>query len=140
LGRIRWETYSCNPLISPRLGQFGPNWVNKFFCVLSFFLSMFSTFVCDYNYQTLRFGCLIITCSTHQVYYWCDFSSNSQQLAPTVGHGSKEIKYHGSKWDIEKFTGDNDFGLWKVKMESVLIHQKCEKASKGEGALPVTMS
>jgi len=45
-----------------------------------------------------------------------------------------------SKWDIEKFTGDNDFGLWKVKMESVLIQQKCEKALKGEGSLPVTMS
>ena len=46
----------------------------------------------------------------------------------------------GSKWDIEKFTGDNDFGLWKVKMEAVLIQQKCEKALKGEGALSVTMS
>jgi len=46
----------------------------------------------------------------------------------------------GSKWDIEKFTRDNDFGLWKVKMEAVLIQQKCEKALKGEGALPVTMS
>jgi len=46
----------------------------------------------------------------------------------------------GSMWDIEKFTGDNDFGLWKVKMEAVLIQQKCEKALKGEGALPVTMS
>jgi len=46
----------------------------------------------------------------------------------------------GSKWDIEKFTGDNDLGLWKVKMEAVLIQQKCEKALKGEGALLVTMS
>ena len=46
----------------------------------------------------------------------------------------------GLKWDIEKFTEDNDFGLWKVKMEVVLIQQKCEKALKGEGALPVTMS
>jgi len=46
----------------------------------------------------------------------------------------------GSKWDIEKFTGDNDFGLWKVKMEAVLIQQKCEKALKGESASPVTMS
>jgi len=27
----------------------------------------------------------------------------------------------GSKWDAEKFTGDNDFGLWKVKMEAILI-------------------
>jgi len=46
----------------------------------------------------------------------------------------------GSKWDIEKFIEDNDFGLWKVNMEAVLIQQKCEKALKGEGALLVTMS
>jgi len=46
----------------------------------------------------------------------------------------------GSKWDIEKFTGDNDLGLWKVKMEAVLIQHKCERALKGEGSLPVTMS
>jgi len=46
----------------------------------------------------------------------------------------------GSKGDIEKFTGDNDYGLLKVKMEAMLIQQKCEKALKGEGALPVTES
>ena len=46
----------------------------------------------------------------------------------------------GSKWDIKKFIRDNDFGLWKVKMEAVLIQQKCEKALKGEGPFPVTMS
>jgi len=46
----------------------------------------------------------------------------------------------GSKRDIEKFTESNDFGLWKVKMQTVLIQQKCEKALKGEGALLVTMT
>ena len=46
----------------------------------------------------------------------------------------------GSEWDIEKFTGNNDFGLWKVKMEAVLIQQKCGKSLKGKGVLPVTMS
>jgi hypothetical protein len=46
----------------------------------------------------------------------------------------------GSKWDAANFTGDNDFGVWKVKMEAVLIHQKCEKSLKGDGALPVIMS
>jgi len=44
----------------------------------------------------------------------------------------------GLKWDIEKFTGDNNFGLWKVKMEAVLIQQKCGEALKGEGLLLVT--
>jgi len=43
-------------------------------------------------------------------------------------------------WDIEKFTGSNDFGLWIVKMQAVLIQQKCEKALKGESALLVTMT
>lgn len=46
----------------------------------------------------------------------------------------------GSKWDIEKFTGDNDFGLWQVKMKAVLTQQKCALAVKGEDALPATMS
>jgi len=46
----------------------------------------------------------------------------------------------GSKWDMEKFTGDNNFVLWKVKMEAVLMQQKCEKVLKGEGVLPVELS
>jgi len=40
-----------------------------------------------------------------------------------------------SKWDIEKFTGSNDFGLWKVKMQAVLTQQKCVEALKGEAAM-----
>ena len=46
----------------------------------------------------------------------------------------------GSKWYIKKFTGSNDFGLWKVKMETVSIQQKCAQALKSECALPVTVS
>jgi len=46
----------------------------------------------------------------------------------------------GSQWDIEKFTRSNSFGLWKVNMQAVLKQQKCEKALKGEGVLPATMS
>jgi hypothetical protein len=38
----------------------------------------------------------------------------------------------GLKWDIEKFTGSNDFGLWKVNMMTLLIQNKCVKALKGE--------
>ena len=29
----------------------------------------------------------------------------------------------GSKIDLEKFTGKNDFNIWKVKMEALLITQ-----------------
>ncbi|WJX37973.1 E3 ubiquitin-protein ligase upl4 [Trifolium repens] len=38
----------------------------------------------------------------------------------------------GSKFDIEKFTSSNDFGLWKVKMRAVLVQNKCVEALKGE--------
>jgi len=46
----------------------------------------------------------------------------------------------GSKWDIEKFTRENDFGLWKVKMEAVLTQQKCLEALKGEAAMPAHLT
>ncbi|AES65343.1 hypothetical protein MTR_2g038180 [Medicago truncatula] len=46
----------------------------------------------------------------------------------------------GTKWDIEKFIGDSDFGLWKVKIEVVLIQQKCAKARKGKILFSDTMS
>ncbi|WJX42094.1 hypothetical protein P8452_29365 [Trifolium repens] len=46
----------------------------------------------------------------------------------------------GSKWDIEKFTGSNDFGLWKVKTRAILIQQKCEQALKGVEHMPANLS
>ncbi|PNX65342.1 cytochrome p450, partial [Trifolium pratense] len=46
----------------------------------------------------------------------------------------------GSKWDIEKFTGSNDFGLWKVKMRAVLVQQKCEEALLGVTQMPAHLS
>ncbi|KAK2458211.1 alpha carbonic anhydrase [Trifolium repens] len=45
----------------------------------------------------------------------------------------------GSKFDIEKFTGSNDFGLWKVKMKAVLVHNNCAEALKG-AAMPASLS
>lgn len=30
-----------------------------------------------------------------------------------------------SIWDIRKKNGDNDFGLWKVRMQEILTHLKC---------------
>ena len=28
-----------------------------------------------------------------------------------------------AKFDLEKFTGKNDFGLWRVKMRALLVQQ-----------------
>ncbi|KAL8478373.1 hypothetical protein ACS0TY_030329 [Phlomoides rotata] len=36
------------------------------------------------------------------------------------------------KLDVEKFTGKNDFGLWKVKMKALLVHHGLASALKTE--------
>ena len=45
-----------------------------------------------------------------------------------------------SKYDIEKFTGANDFGLWRVKMRSLLVQKSLLKALGGESKLSPTLS
>nr|GEW00572.1 zinc finger, CCHC-type [Tanacetum cinerariifolium] len=42
----------------------------------------------------------------------------------------------GAKFDIEKFNGTGDFGLWRVKMRALLIQHGCEVALK---VLPADM-
>ena len=45
-----------------------------------------------------------------------------------------------AKFEVEKFTGSNDFGLWRLKMRALLVHQGLEDALKGLSGLPETMS
>ncbi|XP_058747135.1 uncharacterized protein LOC131620136 [Vicia villosa] len=37
-----------------------------------------------------------------------------------------------SRWEIEKFSGNDDFGLWKIKMQVILIQEMCIDALKNE--------
>lgn len=32
-----------------------------------------------------------------------------------------------SKFEVEKFTGENDFHLWRFKMKALLVHQGLEE-------------
>ncbi|WVZ00942.1 hypothetical protein V8G54_027011 [Vigna mungo] len=65
----------------------------------------------------------------------------TQQLAPTVGQGFKNsLGAMATKFDVEKFNGANDFGLWKIKMEAILIQQGCNEALKGESKMSDTMT
>lgn len=45
-----------------------------------------------------------------------------------------------AKFEVEKFTGSNDFGLWRLKMRALLVHQGLEEALMGTGCLPDDMS
>ena len=45
-----------------------------------------------------------------------------------------------AKFEVEKFIVSNDFGLWRLKMRALLIHQGLEDALKGLSGLPETMS
>ncbi|GJX39120.1 retrovirus-related pol polyprotein from transposon TNT 1-94 [Tanacetum coccineum] len=33
-----------------------------------------------------------------------------------------------TRFDIEKFDGKNDFGLWQIKMRALMVHQRCNAA------------
>ena len=44
-----------------------------------------------------------------------------------------------AKFDVEKFTGKNDFGLWRLKMRALLVQQGLQDALLGEKNLPSTM-
>ncbi|GKC62817.1 hypothetical protein Tco_1095415 [Tanacetum coccineum] len=41
-----------------------------------------------------------------------------------------------TRFDIEKFNGKNDFGLWKIKMRALMVQQGCDAALE---TLPVDM-
>ena len=43
------------------------------------------------------------------------------------------------KFEAEKFTGSNDFGLWRLKMRALLVHQGLKEALKGTRVLPADM-
>lgn len=53
------------------------------------------------------------------------------KVAPSVGNAMSS-----SKFDIERFTGQNDFGLWRIKMKTILVQQGAIDALKGEQDLP----
>ncbi|GJZ49606.1 hypothetical protein Tco_0603796 [Tanacetum coccineum] len=41
-----------------------------------------------------------------------------------------------TRFDIEKFDGKNDFGLWQIKMRALMAHQGCDVALE---TLPTNM-
>ncbi|KAK3418389.1 hypothetical protein EUGRSUZ_H04348 [Eucalyptus grandis] len=43
------------------------------------------------------------------------------------------------KFEIEKFNGRNNFGLWSIKMRALLTTQGLAKALDGEDELPIIM-
>ena len=45
-----------------------------------------------------------------------------------------------TKFKVKKFTRSNDFGLWRLKIRALLVHQGLEDALKGISGLPETMS
>lgn len=71
-------------------------------------------------------------------------------MAPSVGrkNRSKNHKHSPSrsssmaatKFETEKFTGKNDFGIWHIKMKALLVQQGLAAALGGEEKLSDTLS
>lgn len=45
-----------------------------------------------------------------------------------------------SKFDIEMFSGKNDFGLWRMKVRAILVQQGVAEALKGKEELTYSLS
>src|SRR4051812_5525188 len=44
------------------------------------------------------------------------------------------------RWYIDKYSGNNDFGLWKSKMQVILIQDKCINSLKSEALIPAGLT
>ena len=44
-----------------------------------------------------------------------------------------------AKYEVEKFKGKNDFGLWRLKMRALLVQQGLVEALDGEAKLEKMM-
>jgi hypothetical protein len=49
-------------------------------------------------------------------------------------------KMQSSKFEVEKFSGKNNFELWKLKMRDLLVQQGLQKALAGKSKKPTTMT
>ena len=67
--------------------------------------------------------------SRNQLYFVISTSFSQQ-----IGAVSME-KMPSTKYEIEKFTGVNDFGMWCLKMKALLVQQGCLEALKGAAAM-----
>ena len=61
-------------------------------------------------------------------------SREETQYRQTIMASSPSISRH----DIEKFDGQNDFALWKMKMSALLGNLGLEEALEGEAKMPKT--
>ena len=53
--------------------------------------------------------------------------------------GAVSVEDGTAKFEVEKFISSNDFGLWRLKMRALLVHQGLDGALKGIGGLPQAM-
>ena len=54
--------------------------------------------------------------------------------------GIKVEKMSSIKFDIKKFIGKSDFGLWRIKMKALLVYQGVQYFLLGEKALSNNLS
>ena len=57
-----------------------------------------------------------------------------------VSEPSFQVTMSLPKFDIEKFNGENDFNLWRLKMRAILVHQGLEDAFEGEDKMLDTLT
>ena len=107
-------------LSPPDVGSLTPNWVNNFYCVLYCFHS-FSFVIITIAWSIVVVGCFFFLPHTLVqgllVCFWFEFT--------TIGaHRGARVNRIKAPW--VKLSGNN-FELWKVKREAILMVEKMDK-------------
>jgi hypothetical protein len=50
------------------------------------------------------------------------------------------VKVQSFKFEVAKFSGKNNFELWKLKMRDLLVQQGLQKALVGKSKKPASMT
>lgn len=89
------------------------------------------------------FFCILLILVHTRNSFFCEVKSD---LGTTNWCGERgailsSIQEMGSaKYEVEKFTGQNDFGLWRLKMRALLVQQGLVEALDGEAKLEKMMA
>ena len=65
--------------------------------------------------------------------------SIDQETREGDGFQKKEMASTSSRYNVEKFNGNNNFSLWKIKIEALLGNLSLEEALKEEKEMSKTL-
>lgn len=131
-----WSIVNRRIILYFKVDQF--DWI-EFICVVVFYFILIRVDLLTLIdililLETIYFLLLLFFVSHIKIISMVDIIKfhNKWYSSSGVNELSLQMNTDESKWDIENFPDDNNFGLWRVNMQTVLTQQRCVEALKGE--------